>query len=83
MVKTIKTIKTRKKYRRNKKQMGGDIPTIKDNTERLINILKKTFIIVIVYLINKSENKLSELYNSYGINPNETLEDKISQKQKI
>ena len=59
--------------------MGGDIPTIKDNTERLINILKKTFIIVIVYLINKSENKLSELYNSYGINPNETLEDKISQ----
>ena len=79
MVKTIKTIKTRKKYRRNKKQMGGDIPTIKDNTERLINILKKTFIIVIVYLINKSENKLSELYNSYGINPNETLEDKISQ----
>ena len=75
----VKTIKTRKKYRRNKKQMGGDIPTIKDNTERLINILKKTFIIVIVYLINKSENKLSELYNSYGINPNETLEDKISQ----
>ena len=75
----VKTIKTRKKYRRNKKQMGGEIPTIKDNTERLINILKKTFIIVIVYLINKSENKLSELYNSYGINPNETLEDKISQ----
>ena len=38
----VKTIKTRKKYRRNKKQMGGDIPTIKDNTERLINILKKS-----------------------------------------
>ena len=79
MVKTIKTIKTRKKYRRNKKQMGGDIPTIKDNTERLVNIFKKAFIIVNVYLINKFENKLSDLSNSYGINPNETLEDKISQ----
>ena len=82
MVKTRKIVKTRKKYRRNKTQMGGNIPTIKDNTERLINIFKKAFIIVNVYLINKFENKLSELSNSYGINPNETLEDKISQMSK-
>ena len=85
MVKTKKTIKivnTRKKYRRNKTQMGGHIPTIKDNIERLVNIFKKAFIIVNVYLINKFENKLSDLSNSYGINPNETLEDKISQMSK-
>ena len=77
--KTIKIVKTRKKYRRNKTQMGGHIPTIKDNMEKLINIFKKAFIIVNVYLINKFENKLSDLSNSYGINPNETLENKISQ----
>jgi len=82
MVKTKKIVKTRKKYRRNKTQMGGHIPTIKDNTEKLINIFKKAFIIFNVYLINKSENKLSELSNSYAINPNETLEDKISQMSK-
>jgi predicted nucleic acid-binding Zn-ribbon protein len=83
MVKTI--VKTRKIYRRNKTQMGGDdtnIPTIKDNMERLINIFKKAFIIVNVYLLNKFENKLSNISNSYGINPNETLEDQISKISK-
>jgi len=84
MVKTM--VKTRKKYRRkNKTQMGGDdtnIPTIKDNMERLINIFKKAFIIVNVYLLNKFENKLTNISNSYGINPNETLENQISQMSK-
>ena len=67
--------------------MGGDdtsIPTINDNMERLVNIFKKAFIIVNVYLLNKFENKLSNIAYSYGINPNETFEDQISKiSQKI
>ena len=84
----ITMAKTRKKYRKkNKKQMGGDdtnIPTINDNMERLVNIFKKAFIIVNVYLLNKFENKLSNIAYSYGVNPNETFEDQISKiSQKI
>ena len=74
--------KTRKKNRKKNKQMGGDdtknIPTINDNMERLVNIFKKAFIIVNVYLLNKFENKLSNIAKSYDVNPNETFEDQIS-----
>ena len=78
----ITMAKTRKKNRKKNKQMGGDdtknIPTINDNMERLVNIFKKAFIIVNVYLLNKFENKLSNIAKSYGVNPNETFEDQIS-----
>ena len=78
----ITMAKTRKKNRKKNKQMGGDdtknIPTINDNMERLVNIFKKAFIIVNVYLLNKFENKLSNIAKSYDVNPNETFEDQIS-----
>jgi hypothetical protein len=80
-------VKTKNKSRKNKKQMGGDntnIPTINNNMERLVNIMKKAFIIVNLYLLNKFEKKLSNIAYSYGINPNETIEDQISKiSQKI
>jgi hypothetical protein len=86
MVKTILKQKN-KSRKKNKKQMGGDntnIPTINDNMERIVNIFKKAFIIVNLYLLNKFENKLSNIANSYGINPNDTFEDQISKiSQKI
>jgi hypothetical protein len=59
-------------------QIINDKPTIKDNLKKFANIWLQSFNYMGLYALDKVENKLEETSKSFGVNPNDSLENQIS-----